>query len=93
MYFAIRGVPANEDVNVTLRYDSESGVREQTWNIGRTDGSNRLDEANSKLLAPKWITSIANEDGIDVSIDVGDVHRRYKVCLKKAEPARTISPG
>jgi hypothetical protein len=91
MYFAIRGVAEFEDVKVTLRYDSEGGVREQTRTIGRTDGSNRLDEANSKLIAPKWITSIADEDGIDVNINVGDDHRAYKVLLKKWQPASGLS--
>jgi serine/threonine protein kinase len=88
MYFAIRNVAPHQDVNVTVRYDSLRQVREQTWPIGRTDRTGQLDIANSRLLAPTWITSDANEDGIDVIIDVGDENRAHRVCLKKGQPAR-----
>ncbi|MCA9211817.1 MAG: LamG domain-containing protein [Planctomycetales bacterium] len=83
MYFAIRGVAADEDVNVTVRYDWGSGSREQTWKLGRTDGSNRLGESNSKLLAPDWLRGEAQLDGIEIDIDVGDDHRGYRATLLK----------
>jgi hypothetical protein len=93
MYFAVRGVAPHQDVNVTLRYDSGTEVREQTWTIGRTDGANRLDQADARLLAPKWITNGAREDGIEVDIVVGNYRRMHKVLLKKGQPRRTISPS
>jgi hypothetical protein len=89
MYFAIRGVAPFEDVKITVLYDWNAGSREQTWTIGRTDGAGQLDEANSRLLAPNWIMYEANEDGIDVIIDVGDEHRAYRVCLMKGQPEMT----
>jgi hypothetical protein len=85
MYFAVRGVTPHQDVNVTLRYDSGTEVREQTWTIGRTDDANQLDEANARLLAPKWITNIAKEDGIEVDIVVGDDRRTHMVRLQKGQ--------
>jgi hypothetical protein len=92
MYFAVRGVAPHQDVNVTLRYDSGTEVREQTWTIGRTDGGNQLDEANARLLAPKWITNVAKEDGIEVDIEVGNHRRTHTVVLKKgATPADNIA--
>jgi hypothetical protein len=93
MYFAIRGVAADEYVKITVHYDWLTASREESWTIGRTDSAGQLDEANSRLLAPKWITSDADGDGIDVHIDVGDEHRAYRVLLKKRQPETTISPG
>jgi serine/threonine protein kinase len=86
MYFAIRNVAPQQDVNVTVRYDWDTGLREETWRIGRTDAAGQLDKADSRLLAPDWITNNAPEDGIDVIVGVGDEHRMYRVCLKQ-QPA------
>jgi hypothetical protein len=93
IYFAIRGVAEDEDVKITVRYDWGTASREEAWTIGRTDRAGQLVASNSRLLAPKWITSVANEDGIEVDIDVGDYHRTYKILLKKWQPDTTFSPS
>jgi murein DD-endopeptidase MepM/ murein hydrolase activator NlpD len=85
MYFAIRGVTADEPVIVTVRYDWGTGSKEQSWTIGRTDGSNRLDEANSKWPAPQWLRGEAQRDGIEIDITVGHDHRGYRATLLKGE--------
>jgi murein DD-endopeptidase MepM/ murein hydrolase activator NlpD len=83
MYFAVRGVKADEPVYVTVRYDWGSGSRDQQWSLGKTNGSNYLEPSNSKLLAPVWLRPGHQEDGIEVDIRVGDDTRGYRVTLKK----------
>lgn len=90
IYFAIRGVTADEPVNVTIRHDWGTGSREQTWTIGRTDGSNQLDPPNAKLIAPAWLRGGAQSDGIEIDIVVGSHRRGYRATLMKGQSRDNI---